>query len=161
MRRCRAIVIALLVAAGCKKKDDDTTTPAAGTGGADGSSESGGAESRGEEAGPLTVSVRSEALTNHGRPLYLVVRAVTLEGFVEDRYQDVANLVVAPDETVLHSELVFPGIDDAFEIPAFDAKTVGVYCLFSDATGTSWKRFYEEPESIEVVLGRDRLEPEP
>jgi hypothetical protein len=108
-------------------------------------------------AATLTIHVSAQADANAGRPLYVVVRAATLKDFVEDQYREVAALVIEPDETVLASFLVFPGTEQQLTIAKPEGKTVGVYCLLTLATGTSWKRLFEEPEAIDVVVGRDRL----
>ncbi|MEM9458691.1 MAG: hypothetical protein AAGF11_31230 [Myxococcota bacterium] len=151
-----AVAAGVAVAGGCKKNDGDgSNTP-----GANGS-DSGGSTTSSEPDGPiLSIHVRSTVLTNDGRPLYGVVRAVSLKDFVEDGYQGVADLVVEPDDSVLATFMVFPGIEFDTQIPKPEAKTVAIYCLFTEATGGSWKRLFEEPESIDVSLGADRLEEE-
>ena len=87
----------------------------------------------------------------------MVVRAVTLKDFVEDGYGEIVVMVIEPDETVLASFLVFPGTEQTVTIPKPQSKTVGVYGLLTKASGTSWKRLFEEPQSIEVVVGREQL----
>lgn len=151
-----ALAVGAGAAAGCKKNDGDgSNTPGAG------GSTSGGSTTSSEPDGPtLAIRVRSTVLTNDGRPLYGVVRAVSLKDFVEDGYQGVADLVVEPDDSVLTTFMVFPGIEFDTQIPKPEAKTVAIYCLFTEATGGSWKRLFEEPESIDVSLGADRLEHE-
>lgn len=162
MRRRRAVVLALasslaLVATGgCKKKNKDkgkTTAPATETKKKDDSSPTPAAPA----VETLTIRMKAESNANAGRPLYTVVRAVSLKDFVEDGYQEIVSLVIEPDETVLASFLVFPGTEQKLEIPKPKSKTVGVYCLLTQASGTSWKRLFEEPESIEVTVGREQI----
>lgn len=137
--------LGLGVAGGCKKAQT-TTTPTTKP----------AKEAPVVEAPKLTVRVKAEAHGNAGRPFYAVVRTVVLKDFVEDQYDDIATLVIAPDETVLASFLVFPGRSSEVAI-AKPKGSVGVYCLLTEASGTSWKRLYRAPEVIEVVAGRDRL----
>lgn len=96
----------------------------------------------------------SASTTNQGRPLYALVRAVTLKQFVEDQYGDVAQLVVNPDDTVLTSFVVFPGVDQTITIDRPAKGGIAVYFLFTSATGASWKRLYDSPGSkIRIELG--------
>lgn len=143
---------------GCKKKNESKTTTAPSTDdqGSKGSDGGDGNGSTTPAAPTLTIRIQAEDDGNAGRPLYAVVRAVTLKDFVEDQYQDIAALVVEPDETVLASFVVFPGRSREVTV-AKPEGTVGVYGLFTAATGTSWKRLYDAPDVIEVVAGKDRL----
>ena len=143
----RAMIVGVMVAlglgvGGCKKDQASTTVPAG--------------ESSATEAPTLTIRVRAEDDGNAKRPFYTVVRTVVLKDFVEDQYEDIVGLVVAPDETVLASFLVFPG-RSAEVVIAKPEGAVGVYCLLTEANGTSWKRLFEAPEEIAVVVGRDQL----
>jgi hypothetical protein len=69
-----------------------------------------------------------------------LVRAVTLKQFVEDPYQSIAQLVVSPDESVLGSFVVFPGVALTFKFAPPAKGIVAIYFLFTTATGTSWKQ---------------------
>lgn len=141
-----ALGLGLGVVGGCKKKDATTTT----------TTKPDEPTPMPVEAPKLTISVTAEEDGNAGRPFYVVVRTVVLEDFVEDQYQKVAALVTAPDETVLASFLVFPGRTSKVVIDE-PKGSVGVYGLFTEATGTSWKRLFDAPKVIEVVAGRNRL----
>jgi hypothetical protein len=168
VRRRRAVMLALASAValastgGCKKKNKNknetkTTTPTADTTKKDDKSTTPATPT----AETLTIRMKAASDANAGRPLYTVVRAVTLKDFVEDGYEEIVALVIEPDETVLASFLVFPGTEQELKIAKPESKTVGVYCLLTRASGTSWKRLFEEPESIDVVVGREQLlEPE-
>lgn len=162
MRRRRAVVLALasslamVSTGGCKKKHEgetETTTPATDDAKKDDSSPTPAAPA----VETLTIRMKAEPNANAGRPLYTVVRAVSLKDFVEDGYQDIVSLVIEPDETVLASFLVFPGTEQEVKIARPKSKTVGVYCLLTKANGTSWKKLFEAPETIEVVVGREQI----
>lgn len=124
----------------------------------------GGCKPKGDAAPPkpelkLPIVVRAGEDCNGGRPVYVVVRAVDEQGFVEDGYEEIAGLVVTPDETVLAVLLVFPGaavfeqivVD---ELPAM----VGVYGLFTVVEGGGWKTLVEQPDAIEVSATANALE---
>ncbi|MCH9681499.1 MAG: type VI secretion lipoprotein TssJ [Deltaproteobacteria bacterium] len=137
-----------------------TPAPAAGTGGGPAASRGAAGDGGSGDAAAvpsLTIRVRSSPDGNDGRPLYVLVRAVSLKDFVEDGYKEVADLVVEPDETVLAKLVVFSGTERSVTLDQPDAKTVGVYCMFTEASGSSWKRLFEAPTSIEVIAGRDRI----
>ncbi|MCX4244138.1 hypothetical protein [Paraliomyxa miuraensis] len=154
----RALAIAALLAlalgpgAGCKRKskaDTSTTTPPADDG-------DDGTAPVEPEAPKLVIHVQADDDGNAGRPLRAVVRLVAFKDFVEDQYQDIAALVIEPDESVLASFVVYPGHSRVVAIDKPEG-TVAVYGLFIGATGTSWKRLYDAPERIELIAGRDRL----
>ena len=153
-----ALALALGAGAGCKK-NRGTDEPEPGTSAGDDGDDDGGSGSGDDSAELPKLTIRITAATdgNAGRPLHVVVRTVTRKAFTEDLYQDVAALVVEPDETVVAVFVVFPGQEQAVTIDAPEGKTVAVYGLFTEATGSSWKRLFVEPEVIELVAGRDRL----
>jgi len=106
----------------------------------------------------VTLSVVPSATSNRGRPLQAVVRAVTLKQFVEDQDRTIAQLVVSPDESVLSSFVVFPGVAQtiAFAPPAKGG--FAVYFLFTGAAGTSWKQLFDAAASaIRLELGDDQI----
>jgi hypothetical protein len=127
-----------------------------GGGGAGGGG--GGAGGGGGGGGPVTLSVAPSKTSNHGRPLHALVRAVTLKQFAEEPYNTVAQLVVSPDESVLASFVVFPGIDQSIKVERPAKGAVAVYFLFTGATGTSWKQLFDSPPSkIRLELGEDAI----
>lgn len=106
----------------------------------------------------IAVSVMPSRTCNHGRPLQALVRTVTLKQFVEDQYRNIAQLVVSPDDSVLSSFVVYPGIDQTITIAAPAKGAVAVYFLFTGATGTSWKQLFDSPPStIHIELGDNQI----
>ncbi|MEX1368556.1 MAG: hypothetical protein AB1Z98_35835 [Nannocystaceae bacterium] len=151
-----ALGLVLAAGSGCTK--DSATNSPEPAGPTDAAADPARPDPSAEPPAPsLTVHVESEANGNDGRPLYVLVRAVSLKDFVEDGYQDIADLVVEPDDTVLATLVVYPGTERSVTLDAPDAKTVAVYGLFTKATGSSWKRLFEASASIDVLAGRDRL----
>ncbi|HET9625224.1 MAG TPA: hypothetical protein VFP84_27840 [Kofleriaceae bacterium] len=94
----------------------------------------------GAAAASVTLVVRSPISCNHGRPVQAVIRAVTLKQFVEDQYRNIAQLVVSPDESVLASFVVFPGVPQTVKFAPPAKGGAAVYFLFTDAVGTTWKQ---------------------
>lgn len=152
-----AALLACVLALSCDKDKKAADAPAADPN--EGADQAGvvGGETEDAPAPKLAVTIRSEEYTNDGRPLWTVVREVPFKDFVEDRYQDVVDLVVQRDETVRARFVIYPGADRTIEIDKPKGKTVAVYCLFSAATGSSWKRLYEDASGIEVSLGRNYI----
>jgi predicted component of type VI protein secretion system len=106
----------------------------------------------------VPMGVRAVEDTNDGRPFHIIVRAVSRETFVEDDYAEVSQLVVAPDESVVADVLVFPGAGYALDLEfAAAPEGVGVYGLFTGATGDSWKLFFEGAKTIEISVTGHRL----
>lgn len=106
----------------------------------------------------VTISVAPSKTSNHSRPLYAIVRTVTLKQFAEEPYATVAQLVVSPDESVLAAFVVFPGIDQAVTIDKPAKGALAVYFLFTDATGTTWKQLYDSPPpKIQLELDEDEI----
>jgi predicted component of type VI protein secretion system len=106
----------------------------------------------------VTFSVSPSATCNRGRPLHAIVRAVTLKQFVEDQDRSVAQLVVSPDDSVLASFVVFPGINQTIAIDQPAKGAVAVYFLFTGATGTSWKQLFDPPPAkIHLELGDNEI----
>jgi hypothetical protein len=108
----------------------------------------------------VTISVVPSRTSNQGRPLYVLIRAVTLKQFAEEPYPNVAQLVVGPDESVLSSFVVFPGVEQSITIDRPAKGALAVYFLFTGATGTSWKQLFDTPPSrIRFELGDDAIVP--
>jgi hypothetical protein len=107
----------------------------------------------------VTLTVSSPTTCNHGRPLQAVVRAVTLKQFVEDQYRAVAQLVISPDESLLASFVVFPGVSQTVTFtPPAKGGAAAVYFLFTDAAGTSWKQQLDaSTTSLRLELANDQI----
>lgn len=153
-----ALGLGLVLAPGSGCRKDSATTSPEPAAPADAAGDPAEPEPSAEPPAPvLAVRIKSEPNGNDGRPLYVLVRAVSLKDFVEDGYQDIADLVVEPDDTVLATVVMYPGTERTVTLDAPEAKTVAVYGLFTQATGSSWKRLFEASASIDVYAGRDRL----
>lgn len=106
----------------------------------------------------VTFQLRPWTSSNRGRPLHALVRAVTLKQFVEDQYRNVAELVVNPDESVLSTFVVFPGVSQRITVDKPAKGGVAVYFLFTGATGTSWKQLFDSPPAqIALELGENAI----
>jgi hypothetical protein len=106
----------------------------------------------------VTVAVTPSRTSNRGRPVHAIVRAVNLKQFVEEQDRTVAQLVVSPDDSVLSSFVVFPGVEQTITIEPPAKGGVAVYFLFTGATGTSWKQLFDPPPSgIRIELGDNEI----
>ena len=118
-----------------------------------------GCKAKGEAVTPdkgvkLPIVVRASVDSNDGRPVYIVVRIVDEQGFIEDSYAKVAALVVEPDESVLATMLVFPGTV-AYRVLELEAapEMIGVYGLFSVVEDGNWKMLFEGQTAVELSVG--------
>jgi len=95
---------------------------------------------------------------NGRRPVYVLVRNVDDKTYLEESYQAVAAKVMAPDDTVLGSEVVFPGVEKEIEIDKPEEGSLGVYVLFTHPSG-EWKKRLETPlpSKVEICLSGSRL----
>jgi hypothetical protein len=77
---------------------------------------------------------------------------------VEDQDRTIARLVVSPDESVLSSFVVFPGVAQTIRFAPPAKGGFAVYFLFTGTTGTSWKRLFDgAPSTIRLELGEDQI----
>jgi predicted component of type VI protein secretion system len=91
---------------------------------------------------PLHLEITAGKDTNHGGPLYVVVRKLEQAGFLADDYDAIADrLFVEPrDPSVLRKAIVRPGnvvIVEADRELA-DGEILGIYFLFS-VPGDAWR----------------------
>lgn len=106
----------------------------------------------------LPIVVRANPDSNAGRPVYVIVRAIDEQGFYVDSYRAMTALVVEPDETVIATFLVHPGMVAFEEIELGELPAaIGVYCMFTDATDDGWKVLFEGAEVIDVTLWRNEI----
>jgi hypothetical protein len=106
----------------------------------------------------ITLVVTPSRTSNRGRPMHAVVRAVTLKQFVEDQDRSIAQLVVSPDDSVLSTFVVFPGVAQKVTVEPPVKGAVAVYFLFTGATGTSWKKLFENPPAtVRIELADDEI----
>lgn len=106
----------------------------------------------------FTLTVQPSAESNEGRPVYLLVRAVTPQAYVAQPYAAVAALVGQPDATVRHSEVIFPGRVMTVSIPIPENLQIAVYVLFRRPSG-GWRYLFDlpSPTSARVVLREDQM----
>lgn len=118
----------------------------------------GGAAAQVRKPAPFHLEITAGKDTNHGGPLYVVVRKLDQAGFLADDYDAIADrLFVEPrDPSVLRKVIVRPG--QAITVDAdrdlADGEILGVYFLFS-VPGDSWRLAIADRaiQRIHIVLG--------
>jgi hypothetical protein len=107
--------------------------------------------------GSVTLSIKSPPGTNHGRPLYMIVRTVDPKQYSTEAYNDVAAKVISPDKTVLQTEVIYPGTFQHIKVKLPKEAAVAVSFLFTAPDG-SWQMLLSEPVpstvGIELLEGR-------
>ena len=108
--------------------------------------------------GHLALSVRSPSGTNHGRPLYMVVRKVDAKQYATQTYADVASKVVAPDASVLQTEVIYPGTLQRIQLKVPADSPVAISFLFTNPDG-AWQVLVPKPTpSIDIELADGRVQ---
>jgi predicted component of type VI protein secretion system len=107
---------------------------------------------------PLHLEITAGKDTNHGGPLYVVVRKLEQAGFLADDYDAIADkLFVEPrDPSLLRKAIVRPG--DVVVVEAdrtlADGEIFGIYFLFS-VPGDAWRLAVldKKIQRVNIVLG--------
>jgi len=107
---------------------------------------------------PLEVQITAGRDTNHGGPLYVVVRKLEQAGFLADDYDAIADkLFVEPrDPALLRKAIVRPGNVMTVEADRAlaDGEILGIYFLFS-VPGDAWRLAVldKKIQRVNIVLG--------
>jgi predicted component of type VI protein secretion system len=107
---------------------------------------------------PLEVQITAGRDTNHGGPLYVVVRKLEQAGFLADDYDAIADkLFVEPrDPSLLRKAIVRPGNVMTVEADRTlaDGEILGIYFLFS-VPGDAWRLAVLDKKirRVHIVLG--------
>jgi predicted component of type VI protein secretion system len=107
---------------------------------------------------PLHLEITAGKDTNHGGPLYVVVRKLEQAGFLADDYDAIADkLFVEPrDPSVLRKAIVRPGnvVTVEADRALADGEILGIYFLFS-APGDAWRLAVLDKKirRVNIVLG--------
>lgn len=120
----------------------------------------GGAAPQARPARPpqLRLEITAGKDTNHGGPLYVVVRKIDQAGFLADDYDAIADgLFGEPrDPAVVRKAIVRPGEVVTVRAPRdlADGEILGVYFLFS-VPGDNWRLAIADHriQRVDVVLG--------
>lgn len=110
----------------------------------------------------LTVQVRSTRKTNHGTPLYVVIKETSMTEFLVDDYHEIVaqSFWKEGEGAPLVKKVLVPGKTDKFDlsVPSKD-KSIGLYFIFTNP-GECWKYFVDRPQSkkVKVLLGNDQYE---
>lgn len=109
-------------------------------------------------AASTVITVKAPENANRGKPVYMLVRSVDDPTFTADSYGVMAPKVVAPDDTVLKVEVIYPGSSPVIEVTDPEKGDLGVYFFFTNP-GSEWKTLVRRPfaETISIVLGEDSI----
>jgi predicted component of type VI protein secretion system len=118
----------------------------------------GGAAAQVRKPAPVHLEITAGKDTNHGGPLYVVVRKLDQAGFLADDYDAIADRLFAEprDLSILRKVIVRPG--QAITVDAdrdlADGEILGIYFLFS-VPGDSWRLAITDRaiQRIQIQLG--------
>lgn len=106
----------------------------------------------------MHLAVDPDDKLNEQRPAYLLVRNVDAKTYLEETYQTAAAKVMAPDDSVLESVVVFPGTRQEIKLSPPAKGQVAVYVFFYRPAG-EWKAILPAvAESYDVKINGSRLE---
>lgn len=111
---------------------------------------------KGEE---VTFLIRTTPATNHGTPLYVVVKETTMAEFLTQDYHEIANQSFWKEENPSHliKKVLIPGTTSKIKLdPPKGDKSLGVYFLFTNP-GECWKYILDKPQSenVKILLGEE------
>jgi|JI6StandDraft_1071083.scaffolds.fasta_scaffold98289_2 hypothetical protein len=107
--------------------------------------------SQGCVPGYMRIELATTRATNGGAPLYLLVRAVDTKQYATQTYSKVADLLEAPDASVVRTQLLYPGRSYRFYMRPPAKESVGMYFLFA-APGGPWSVLLPQPLPLSVHL---------
>lgn len=96
---------------------------------------------------------------NGGKPVYMVVRAVDGAKFAADSYKNITEKVATPDDSVVLTEVIYPGTQPSFAISEPAKGQIAVYFLFSSPSG-DWRTLLDKPlpKAVSIKLSRDQID---
>jgi predicted component of type VI protein secretion system len=109
----------------------------------------------------LQLSIRAEANTNYGGPLYMVVRKTDRDSFLTEDYDLLAGTVLGKnDPAILRKVIIWPR--DQWEVKVEKQKAedvLGVYFFYS-TPGRSWRFAVLDPtvKKMRVQLGANEIQ---
>lgn len=103
--------------------------------------------------------VQAPGNVNGGRPVYMLMRTVEEAKFTVDSYGSVAARVSTPDDSVVRTEVIYPGTLSSFPLSSPAKGQLAVYFLFGSPTG-DWKMLLDKqlPQAMSIKLGKDQIE---
>ncbi len=106
----------------------------------------------------ISLNIKSPPGTNLGRPMYMLVREVDPKQYANEAYFEVAAKVGAPDKTVLHTAVIYPGTIQRFQVKAPKEGSVAVSFLFTAPDG-NWQMLLSppSPSAVDVELTVSRI----
>lgn len=101
----------------------------------------------------LHVKVDSTPDTNHGRPIYMMVRTVDGQALVSEDYGEAAARVFAypKDPSVQKVQVVLPGQSVDFSIPRSEEGALAIYFFFTHP-GNKWRIPLQSPLPSDLIV---------
>lgn len=105
----------------------------------------------------VTFLIKTTKTTNHGTPLYVVVKETNMAQFLTQDYHEIAaqSFWKEDDKTSLVKKVLVPGTTNKITLPfPGKDKSLGLYFLFTDP-GECWKYILNDPkaERVKILLG--------
>jgi predicted component of type VI protein secretion system len=107
----------------------------------------------------VTFLIRTTPSTNHGTPLYVVIKETTMAEFLTQDYNEIAtqSFWKEEDSSQLVKKVLIPGTTNKIQLESPKGeKSLGVYFLFTNP-GECWKYILDKPtsEKVKILLGEE------
>lgn len=109
--------------------------------------------------GQLTISVSAAANVNQSRPVYMVVRTVDSKAYLSQTYQEVVAKVITPDNSIIHTAVIYPGGTKQVSVKVPQSLPVAVSFLFTSPDG-EWQTLFDAlvPGAVDIQLEGNRIQ---
>lgn len=109
-----------------------------------------------------TLQIRATRETNHGTPLYVVIKETTITDFLLDDYHKITSQMFGKDseKNYLTKQVIIPGSVNTITIEKPNKeKSLGLYFIFT-TPDECWKYIVDQPHSkrVSVLLGTDQYQ---
>ncbi len=109
--------------------------------------------------GQLTISVSAAPNVNQSRPVYMVVRTLDSKAYLSQTYDEVVAKVITPDNSVIHTGVVYPGGTQQVNVKVPQSLPVAVSFLFTSPDG-AWQTLLDAlvPGTVDIQLEGSRIQ---
>ena len=102
------------------------------------------------------VQIKTTKSTNHGSPVYVIIKNADLAEFLRDDYQKIVTEELLSEEKKdsVQKICLLPGMTKTLYLPNSKKGLVGIYCMFTDP-GDEWKCYLESggANHVKLLLG--------
>jgi hypothetical protein len=108
--------------------------------------------------GQFTINVSAAPNVNQSRPVYMVVRTLDSKAYLSQTYDEVVAKVITPDESIIHTGVIYPGGAQHVNVKVPQSLPVAVSFLFTSPDG-AWQTLLDAivPGTVDIRLEGSRI----